>query len=146
MLLMMFIIGLAVTAYVVKSYDAAAMKARQEEKTMKALAQAKEALIAWSVAHPSFPGVMPFPDRLELVNPIYDGKSDCVTNGLDYKHLLGKLPVYSDSNCLNPNYDQGVELRDGAGANLVYPLIAAHVYGWECVGVVCDERLSGRVA
>lgn len=87
---------------------------------MKALAQAKEALIAWSVAHPSFPGVMPFPDRLELVNPIYDGKSDCVTNGLDYKHLLGKLPVYSDSNCLNPNYDQGVELRDGAGEVLWY--------------------------
>lgn len=120
LLLMMFIIGLAVTAYVVRSYDAAAMKARQEEKTMKALAKAKAALIAWSVSHPNFPGVMPFPDRLEVANPIYDGKSDCVTSGLDYKHLIGKLPVYSDSNCLNPNYDQGQELRDGAGEGLWY--------------------------
>ena len=37
LIMVMFIIGLAVTALVMKSYNAAEMKARQDEKTMKAL-------------------------------------------------------------------------------------------------------------
>ncbi|MCB5188209.1 hypothetical protein LG200_09385 [Methylobacillus caricis] len=120
LLLVIFIIGLAVTAYVVKSYDAAAMKARQEEKTMKALAEAKEALIAWTVAHPDWPGTMPFPDRLETTMANYDGKSDCVPSNLNYPHLIGKLPIYSDSGCANTTYHTNLSVTDSATERLWY--------------------------
>lgn len=120
LLLMMFIIGLAVTAYVVKSYDAAAMKARQEEKTIKALAEAKEALIAWSVAHPRWPGTMPFPDR-GTDGGGYDGKSDCVAPpALDYPHLIGKLPSYSESGCFESTYHTNIHTTDSSAERLWY--------------------------
>ncbi|MFL9611383.1 hypothetical protein ACKF11_14995 [Methylobacillus sp. Pita2] len=112
LLLAMFIIGLAVTALVVRSYDAAGMKARQEEKTMKALAEAKEALIAWSVAHPEFPGAMPYPDRGS--GGSYDGESDCFNAANEFKRyfLIGMLPILDsrDTNCLN-------SLRKGISIN-----------------------------
>lgn len=112
LLLAMFIIGLAVTALVVRSYDAAEMKARQEEKTMKALAEAKEALIAWSVAHPEFPGAMPYPDRGS--GGSYDGESDCFNAANEFKRyfLIGMLPILDsrDTNCLN-------SLRKGISIN-----------------------------
>lgn len=131
MLLMMFIIGLAVTAYVVKSYDAAAMKARQEEKTMKALAQAKEALISWSVSHGFTPGQMPWPDRVGDGN--YDGSSDCATTSFSTSLFIGQLPrLPATSPCLDPNTGStiysgystypgiGHEFRDGSGNRIWY--------------------------
>lgn len=131
LLLMMFIIGLAVTAYVVRSYDAAAMKARQEEKTIKALAEAKEALIAWSVNHAFTPGQMPWPDRVGDGN--YDGSSDCATNSFSRSLFIGQLPsLPATSPCLDPNtgltiytgYSTysgiGHEFRDGYGNRIWY--------------------------
>lgn len=107
LLLAMFIIGLAVTAYVVRSYDAAAMKARQEERTIKALAEAKEALIAWSVTHNQTPGQMPWPDRRETNDPNYDGRSDCssasfeLVNSQGEANFIGQLPsLPSTTPCL----------------------------------------------
>lgn len=64
--------------------------------TAKALADAKSALIAWSVTAyagsggQTTPGLLPFPDRNRDGN--YDGKGDCVTFGLNPSHLLGRLP------------------------------------------------------
>ncbi|WP_195742032.1 hypothetical protein [Methylobacillus flagellatus] len=123
LLLAMFIIGLAVTALVMRSYDAAEMKARQEEKTMKALAEAKAALIAWSVAHPQWPGVMPFPDRSDDPEG-YDGKSDCppasATNFSDGL-LIGQLPIYGQTTpCISPHIGIGGNWRDGAGNRIWY--------------------------
>lgn len=103
LLLAMFMIGLVVTAYVMQSYDAAEIKARQEEKTMKALAEAKEALIAWSVTHSQTPGQMPWPDRREITNPNYDGRSDCssasfeLVNSQGEANFLGQLPSLSST-------------------------------------------------
>jgi 23S rRNA (adenine1618-N6)-methyltransferase len=55
----------------------------------------------------------------------------------DYVHYLADLLAESVPN-LPP---QQVRLLDiGTGANLVYPLIAAHAYGWQCVGVDIDAK------
>lgn len=52
----------------------------------------------------------------------------------DYVHYLADLLAESGIN-------EQVRLLDiGTGANLVYPLIAAHAYGWECVGVDIDAK------
>ncbi|MGY1489239.1 hypothetical protein ACW4YW_07475 [Methylobacillus pratensis] len=125
LLLAMFIIGLAVTALVMRSYDAAEMKARQEEKTMKALAEAKEALIAWSVTHPDTPGQMPWPDRRETSNPNYDGRSDCSNASFDLvnqqgeANFLGQLPsLPSTTPCLI--YPGIGHYQDAYGNNLWY--------------------------
>ena len=103
-----------------KQLNVANIKAKQDEKTYKTLGEAKQALIAWSVAHPNWPGVMPFPDRKESVSPNYDGKSDCVTFGLDVSHLLGKLPLLGDAPCISPQDGLGVEVYDASGERLWY--------------------------
>lgn len=52
----------------------------------------------------------------------------------DYVHYLADLLAES---CITEH----VRLLDiGTGANLVYPLIAAHAYGWQCVGVDIDAK------
>lgn len=55
----------------------------------------------------------------------------------DYVHYLADLLAESLPN-LAP---EQVRLLDiGTGANLVYPLIATHAYGWQCVGVDIDSK------
>ncbi|AKR43754.1 23S rRNA (adenine(1618)-N(6))-methyltransferase RlmF [Methylophilus sp. TWE2] len=52
----------------------------------------------------------------------------------DYVHYLADLLAES-------SITQPVRLLDiGTGANLVYPLIASHTYGWQCVGVDIDAK------
>lgn len=52
----------------------------------------------------------------------------------DYVHYLSDLLAES-------GITEQLRLLDiGTGANLVYPLIAAHAYGWQCVGVDIDAK------
>lgn len=52
----------------------------------------------------------------------------------DYVHYLADLLAES-------GHTQSVRLLDiGTGANLVYPLIAAQAYGWQCLGVDIDAK------
>lgn len=52
----------------------------------------------------------------------------------DYVHYLADLLA-------GQGIDQAVRLLDiGTGANLVYPLIAAQTYGWQCLGVDIDAK------
>ncbi len=91
MLILVFMIVLAFTGYMVSGLNSDAYKRNREQQTVRALAQAKEALIGWSVAHPEYPGIMPFPDR--NADGDYDGNSDCVPAvALNYSHLIGRLP------------------------------------------------------
>jgi 23S rRNA (adenine1618-N6)-methyltransferase len=55
----------------------------------------------------------------------------------DYVHYLADLLAESVPQLSG----EKVRLLDiGTGANLVYPLIAAHAYGWQCVGVDIDAK------
>jgi len=126
-----FIIGLAATALMLKSFNASSLKAAQDEKTYKALNEAKQALIAWAVSDKYSPGQMPWPDRNADGN--YDGSSDCVATAFQYSYLLGQLPSQpTTSPCLDPNTGLtvytglstypglGKEFRDAQGNRLWY--------------------------
>jgi type II secretory pathway pseudopilin PulG len=120
LMLMMFILGLGTAAFILKSLNTSNLQSEQNDKTYQALKEAKTALISWSAAHPYWPGIMPFPDRKETSNPNYDGKSDCVTNGLNVSHLLGKLPLSGDAPCITPQQGLSVELIDSESERLWY--------------------------
>ncbi len=119
LILIAFMIGIMLTAFLIKNFSANSIKLGQEAKTMEALGQAKEALIAWSVSHPNWPGVMPFPDR--GTDPAgYNGVSDCVNTGLDFPHLIGKLPLLSESPCISPQNGVSYIYQEASGEVLWY--------------------------
>ena len=104
---------------------AATVRAREAAATARALADARRALIGWSVgaglagsgeAHA--PGVLPFPDR--NTDPKgYDGEADCVTSGLSDRHLIGRLAFAGEASPC-PARALGVEIRDGSSEALWY--------------------------
>ena len=104
---------------------AARMRAREAAATAQALADAKRALVGWSIGAglagsgaEHVPGVLPFPDR-NTDKHGYDGKADCVTSWLSDRHLVGRLPWAGErSPC--PVRVLGIEIRDGAGEALWY--------------------------
>jgi len=91
---------------------------QRDQRTMVALAEAKSALLGWSVAHPVRSGLMPFPDRNG--DGFYDGMSDC-TAVITINNLIGQLPRFNDDLTTFPppcdDTQQGLGLLplDGAG-------------------------------
>ena len=132
LILMAFIIGLGVLAYMLHAFDSARLRLEQDKKTYQTLNEAKQALIAWSVSHLYTPGQMPWPDR-HLDPGIYDGSSDCATTAFQYSNLLGQLPSLPDTSpCLDKNNglsvyagfstypSLGQDFRDAQGNRLWY--------------------------
>jgi hypothetical protein len=132
LILMAFIIGLGVLAYMLHAFDPARLRLEQDKETYQTLNAAKEALIAWSVSHQYTPGQMPWPDR-HLDPGIYDGSSDCATTAFQYSNLLGQLPSLPDTSpCLDKNNglsvyagfstypSLGQDFRDAQGNKLWY--------------------------
>ena len=142
LIIMAFIIGLAVIAYLLHALDPQRARIEQDKKTVESLNAAKQALIAWSVSHKYTPGQMPWPDRNG--DGVYDGSSDCVTAPFQYSFLLGQLPSKPDTSpCLDPNNgltvyaglstypSLGQEFRDGQGNRLWYAVSRNLVYDSE---------------
>jgi hypothetical protein len=110
---------LALTTYIIHALNNSTIQTERNKKTFDALAQAKSALIGWSVNHPNLPGMMPFPDRNG--DGDYDGKSDCYSGAFSYSFLLGQLPWAGQTNpCVTPQTGLGVDIRDGSGERLWY--------------------------
>lgn len=125
LILLAFIIGLGVLAYLLHALDPERLRLAQDKKTYEALNAAKQALIAWAVGHPNTPGLMPYPDRNGDGN--YDDTSDCYASNVNFapQFTLGRLPLYkNDPNCINAKQSvvSGVagNFRDGAGERLWY--------------------------
>ena len=124
-LLLLTILTVLVLTGLVASLSGNAALRRTSGKSAQALAQAKEAVIAWALAHPTKPGRLPLPDRNGDGN--YDDVSDCVSTGLNDNHLLGRLPLRGEinigggTNCAAA-LDFGPETNgtDGAGERLWY--------------------------
>ena len=105
--------------------NTSALRSREAAATARALADAKRALIGWSVGaglarsgEEHTPGVLPFPDRNTDRNG-YDGKGDCVTRRLSDRHLIGRL-AWAGETSPCPTRNLGVMLRDGSGEPLWY--------------------------
>ena len=104
---------------------AAAVRAREASATARALADARQALIGWSIGaglagsgEEHVPGVLPFPDR-NADSGGYDGEADCVTSGLSDRHLIGRL-AWAGETSPCPVRPLGVDIRDGSGEALWY--------------------------
>ena len=131
LIMMAFIIGLAVIAYLVHALDPARFKAEQDKKTMQSLNAAKQALIAWSVSNSLHPGQMPFPDRNSDGN--YDGNSDCNSpvSTFVYSFLIGQLPILGQTNpCISPQVGLAENFKDVQGNRLWYAVSRnlTHIY------------------
>ena len=103
----------------------ASVRVREATATARALADARRALLGWSVGaglagsgEEHVPGTLPFPDRNTDPNG-YDGEADCVTSGLSDRHLIGRL-AWAGETSPCPSRPLGVEIRDGSGEVLWY--------------------------
>ena len=137
LILMAFVIGLGVLAYLLYAFDPARLRLEQDKKTMQTLNAAKQALIAWAVSHPNVPGMMPWPDRNTDLDfapypNAYDGRSDCVTTTFSRPYLLGQLPWRAQSNpCTLPHTGLGTEFIDAQGNKLWYAVSRNLVHDYE---------------
>ncbi len=122
LIMLVFIVALAATGYLLHALDPVVVKIERDKKTATALAEAKSALIGWSVAHAQYPGILPFPDR-SINDKNYDGNSDCV-NGVNYVYLIGKLPYVGQTQpCVGDGatlFGISANLEDGYGEKLWY--------------------------
>lgn len=121
LILIAFMIGIMLTAFMIKNFSANSLKAEQDAKTMEALGQAKDGLISWAVSHIDVPGMLPYPDRSTDGN--YDGYSDCppAMNPFSYSNLIGQLPIYRQTNpCISPQTGIGGDWTDSQGNRLWY--------------------------
>jgi hypothetical protein len=121
MLIFVFMIALALIGLVVVSINGQSLKRQRQDNTAQVLANAKAALIGWSVGHPNYPGIMPFPDRNADGN--YDGNSDCVNTAiLNYSHLIGRLPYAAQTvPCIGASqFGLSDKFLDGDGEGLWY--------------------------
>ena len=105
--------------------NTAAPRAREAAATARALADAKRAIVGWSVGAglagdgaEHVPGVLPFPDRNNDTRG-YDGRADCVTSGLSDHHLIGRFARAGETSPC-PDRALGVVFRDGSGEPLWY--------------------------
>ncbi len=119
LLMLVFVLALAITAYTVKALNSSEIKVAKGKKTAEALAEAKTALIGWSVSHPIHPGIMPFPDRSADGN--YDGNSDCSAAIPNFNILIGRLPFLGQTApCAAASPGLASSLVDGNGEQLWY--------------------------
>lgn len=124
LLIFVFMIALAVMGYMITGLNGESLKRNREVKTAHALTKAKAALIGWSVAHPQYPGAMPFPDR--NTDGDYDGNSDCIVTPAvpNYPQLIGRLPYATQTApCIGigaTNYGLSDSFVDGDGEALWY--------------------------
>ncbi|MES2501352.1 MAG: hypothetical protein V4545_02010 [Pseudomonadota bacterium] len=123
LLALVFLIAIIVTVYTVKKLNASEITTQRDKNTAAALAEAKDALIGWSIAHPQYPGILPFPDR-SAGDGNYDGNADCTNFVPAFDLLIGKLPYAAQTvPCIGAGANQygvSADLVDGSGERLWY--------------------------
>ncbi|CAN4265335.1 hypothetical protein MCEMSEM29_00119 [Methylophilaceae bacterium] len=123
LLALVFLIAIIVTVYTFKKLNASEITIQRDKNTAAALAEAKEALMGWSIAHQQYPGILPFPDR-SAVDGNYDGNADCTNSVSAFDLLIGKLPYAAQTlPCIGDGANQygiSADLEDGSGERLWY--------------------------
>lgn len=132
MLIMSFIVAMMTMLFLFKLLNQTSLQTLQQEKTILALNQAKQAFIDHAVSNREYPGQLPFPDRNEDGN--YDGLSDCnsPTSVFQYSFLIGQLPPLGRSNpCIAPQENFSPQLQDAYGNRLWYAVSRNLVHKYE---------------
>ena len=106
LLLFLLVVVIAFSTFLLSSYSTVSLDTRRQQKTLDALAQAKEALIGRAASDINRPGSLPCPD--------VDGNGSAeIFNGNECQAYIGRLPWKT----------LGLpELRDGDGERLWYAL------------------------
>ena len=103
LLALLFLLFLAGVAVYLGNVSATSIQLQRSQVTLKALAQAKEALIGYAASHPTLPGALPCPDT--------DNDGFANTTGNNCSAYIGRLPWQQ----------LGLpDLRDGYGECLWY--------------------------
>ena len=161
LLVMLSVIVLGTLGLLLSQLNSNALNRERDAQTMRALAEAKELIMGWSLVHPQRPGLLPFPDRNADGN--YDGAADCPAGAVNNTHLLGKLPWANyPAPCVDPRGGLGGRPLDESGEtpwyavsrnlvyNLAYPTINSDLTqlntGWITVFDEKGALLSNRVA
>lgn len=110
LIMLLFIVGLTATGYLLHGLNPTTVKIERNKKTVEALAEAKAAIVGWSVKNDT-PGKLPCPEDVAAIGFTTEGQEmaaagNCPSN-------IGRLPWRS----------LGVgDLRDGYGERLWYVL------------------------
>lgn len=90
LLLMLFVLVIGAAALFLTAWNAGPAKAQADDKTQRAMQQAKDALIAWSATHPTLPGSLPCPEDTSKIGTSDEGTalSTCTGTGAP----VGRLP------------------------------------------------------
>ncbi len=122
LMVLLIILVVATSAVILAKIDPTRHELVRETQTSEALARAGELLMAWAVAHPAqssgAPGVLPFPDRDTGAG--FDGIGNCVPNGINESHLIGRFPWGGEGLAGCETAPIGKDIRDGWGAPLYY--------------------------
>lgn len=115
MLILVFMIALALTGYLFVGLDSESLKRNREAKTAMALAEAKAALLGWSIrrgaGEPGMPGQLPCPEDTGLIGTPNEGSA--LANCNSALPVIGRLPWRT----------LGLgDVRDGNGEKLWYVL------------------------
>ena len=173
LLLVIFIIALATTAYAVKVFDTTDLRAERDKQSTNVLLDSKAALIGASLSGTdgsgARPGDMPYPDRLVESTVDYDGETDSCIGSAATMNCLGRLPwrtigmnivspSQSDIGGRMPWYAVSANLVDPTCLAVLNPGILSLAYtGYTCNGETLPHRwltvrdksgniLSSRVA
>jgi len=147
LLLLVFVSGASLV--LLSRLNEAVSRNRIDTETQRALAEAKQALIAWAASHPRAPGLLPWPDRNGDGN--YDETSDCGGSLDNVAKFIGVLPAAGmPLPCKGYSEQQGretglaVPARDGSGNPLWYAVSRNLVRNYDPAGdpVINSEVLN----
>jgi len=146
LIMLLFVMALASVGFIFSSLEPSTIRLERDKKTEEVLQQAKSALIGWSVSHPEYPGILPFPDRGTDGN--YDGSSDCVNTAitpLAYAHLIGKLPYNNQTTpCVGTVAGSGLAmgLKESEGEDLWYAVSRNLIRTTAAVATVINPSIA----
>ena len=109
LLVLLLFLVLGASTFLLSALNQHGAQTKEINQSANALFTAKEMIIGWALAHPSYPGLLPYPDS--PLDGNYDGQSDCPTVTITNADLLGQLPWASqDNNCPQPRHGVAVFL------------------------------------
>ncbi|MFM9834974.1 MAG: hypothetical protein ACKVOA_02605, partial [Methylophilaceae bacterium] len=114
LLMLVFIVALAMTAYVVKTLNSSSIVNERSKKTSEALAEAKSAILGWSVIQIN-PGQLPCPEDITKIGTANEGiaQASCISPN----PVIGRIPWKT----------LGLgDLRDGNGDKLWYVISSGY--------------------